>query len=100
MTPALVTLFGDSENERRRVMEMTSDDVFYGGGLWDNITHIFNQAKQAVGAIDIKSPTTAPGTPVAVAPNNLSAMLKNPVVIGGAVLVGAMLFLKSRKGRR
>jgi hypothetical protein len=94
MTPALVTLFGDREGEP---MNAVNDDLYYGGSFFDTIGHIFNQAKQAIGAIDIKTPSPN-AAPVAVAPHDAMAMLKNPVVIGGAVLVGALIFLK--KGRR
>jgi hypothetical protein len=97
ISPTLVTLFGDGTNpEMRYGMEITSGE-FMGGGLFDNIAHIFNQAKQAIGQIDIKTPGAAPGAPVAIAPNNIMTMLTNPIVIGGAALVGVLLVMKKKK---
>src|SRR5271157_1507655 len=97
ITPTLVTLFGERENPREYGMEMTRDDVFYGGGLWDNITHIFNQAQQAIGQISVKTPAPgAPGGPAVKAPG-FEAMLTNPIVIGGAALVAVLLVMKKKR---
>lgn len=99
VNPTLVTLFGDQENERIGMeRSMVADDVYYGGGLWDNITHIFNQAQQAIGQISVKTPAPgAPGGPVAVKSPGFEAMLTNPVVLGGAALVVVMLIMKKKR---